>query len=65
MTDAVKKPNKYTTMPGDSLAGIAHRELGDNSRWAEIRDLNSDAFPYMRSFEYYPVGSSIILPEAA
>jgi LysM repeat protein len=30
----------YTVRPGDTLSGIAQRELGAASRWTEIADLN-------------------------
>ena len=35
------KPQKYKVRPGDSLGRIARRELGDESRWDEIQDLNN------------------------
>lgn len=54
---------EYTTSPAESLAGIAIRELGDESRWTEIRDLNNKEHPEMSSFDYYPVGSVIQLPD--
>lgn len=52
----------YVTQPGESLAGIAARELGDARRWAEIRDYNAKAFPGMQHHDYYPVGTTIRLP---
>lgn len=55
----------YTTQPAESLAGIALRQLKDESRWVEIRDINAHAFPDMRSHSYYPAGSVIKLPAAA
>jgi len=54
---------EYTTKPAESLAGIAIRELGDESRWKEIRDLNSDIYPDMMSWVYYPVGTVLKLPD--
>ena len=51
----------YVTQPAESLAGIAMRQLNDESRWREIRDLNSGQFPYMGPHDYYPVGTEIIL----
>lgn len=55
----------YTTQPAESLAGIALRQLKDESRWVEIRDINAHAFPDMRSHSYYPAGTVIKLPAAA
>ncbi|HGM5695299.1 TPA: hypothetical protein ACKPZN_001704 [Pseudomonas aeruginosa] len=52
----------YTTRPAESLAGIALRQLKDESRWVEIRDINAHAFPDMQSHNYYPVGTMIKLP---
>ncbi|WP_410921851.1 hypothetical protein [Pseudomonas aeruginosa] len=55
----------YTTRPAESLAGIALRQLKDESRWVEIRDINAHAFPDMQSHSYYPAGTVIKLPAAA
>ncbi|MFU6251954.1 LysM peptidoglycan-binding domain-containing protein [Pseudomonas aeruginosa] len=55
----------YTTRPAESLAGIAIRQLKDESRWVEIRDINAHAFPDMQSHSYYPAGTVIKLPAAA
>lgn len=55
----------YTTQPAESLAGIALRQLKDESRWVEIRDINAHAFPDMWSHSYYPAGTVIKLPAAA
>lgn len=33
-------PRTYTVRPGDSLSGIAQRELGRESQWSAIKDLN-------------------------
>jgi hypothetical protein len=52
----------YTTQPAESLHGIALRQLGDEDRWVQIRDLNCSKFPDMKSWSYYPVGSVIKLP---
>lgn len=49
----------YTTQPGESLGGIALRQLKDESRWIEIRDLNAHEFPDMWPHDYYPVGTVI------
>lgn len=34
----------YVTRRGENLLGIAHRELGDERRWQEIRALNAGDF---------------------
>ncbi|WP_330114117.1 hypothetical protein SA496_15730 [Pseudomonas sp. JS3066] len=52
----------YTTQPGESLAGIALRQLKDESRWVEIRDLNARPFPDMGPHDYYPVGTVLDMP---
>lgn len=52
----------YTTTPGEAVAGIALRQLGDESRWVEIRDLNAHAFPDIGPHDYYPVGTELRLP---
>lgn len=52
----------YTTRPAESLAGIALRQLKEESRWVEIRDINAPAFPDMQSHSYYPAGTVIKLP---
>ena len=55
----------YTTQPAESLAGMAARQLKDESRWIEIRDANAQAFPDMGPSDYYPVGSIIKIPSTA
>lgn len=57
--------SSYSTSPGESVAGIALRQLGDKSRWLEIRDLNAQAFPDMGPNDYYPVGTKLVMPKAA
>lgn len=52
----------YTTRPAEALAGIALRQLGDESRWLEIRDLNAHAFPGIGPHDYYPVGTVLRMP---
>jgi len=53
---------RYETKPAESLAGIALRQLQDESRWVEIRDLNAHAFPDMGPHDYYPVGTVLTMP---
>ena len=55
----------YVTTPGESVAGIAARQLGDQSRWIEIRDLNALEFPDMGPHDYYPVGTKLVMPKSA
>ncbi len=52
----------YTTRSGESVAGIALRELGSEKRWREIADLNAGKFPEMLGADYYPVGTVLMLP---
>ncbi|CAN7543832.1 hypothetical protein LJR130_003838 [Variovorax sp. LjRoot130] len=52
----------HTTQPAESLMGIALRQLKDESRWTEIRDLNASNFPDMGPHDYYPVGTVLKLP---
>jgi hypothetical protein len=53
---------KHTTQPGESVMGIALRNLGDEHRWREVADLNADRFPGMGPSDYYPVGTVVYLP---
>jgi hypothetical protein len=53
---------RHWTQPAESLMGIALRQLKDESRWTEIRDLNAASFPDMGPHDYYPVGTAIKLP---
>lgn len=55
----------YTTNPGESLLGIALRELNHGPGWSEIRDLNADRFPDMGPHDYYPPGTVLVLPALA
>jgi len=52
----------YTTQPGESLMGIALRQLKDEDRWPEIRDLNADRFADMGPHDYYPPGTVLNMP---
>ena len=53
---------EYTTNPGESIAGIALRQLGDEKRWQEVRELNEYQHPGMVATDYYPPGTLIIIP---
>ncbi len=57
-------PLTYVTQPGDSTMGIALRQLRDESRWTDIRDLNVDAFPDMGPHDYFPVGTLLVIRKA-
>lgn len=52
----------YTTHPGESVMGIALRQLKDEKRWPEICDLNADRFPGMGPHDYYPPGTVLTMP---
>lgn len=52
----------YITNPGESLKGMAARQLKDSSRWVEIRDINAVKYPDMGPHDYYPAGADIWLP---
>jgi len=63
-TEQQPKYGTYTTNPGESLMGIANRDLRSSDRWTEIRDLNAQAFPDMGPHDYYPVGTVLRMPAA-
>jgi LysM repeat protein len=50
----------YTVKSGDSLWRIAKRELGDQSKWKQIYDLNKDR---LKSPDQLKVGQVLRLPE--
>jgi hypothetical protein len=52
----------YTTTPGESIMGVALRQLGNERRWQEIRRLNADRFPNILPHDYYPVGTVLNMP---
>lgn len=60
-----KPDSTYTTQAGESLMGIALRQLGDKRRWEEIRDANATRFPDMDPHDYYPVGTELVMPSSA
>lgn len=50
----------YTVKPGDTLSGIARRELGSSGRAMEIADMNKSV---IKDPDTLPLGVSIRLPE--
>jgi ABC-type amino acid transport substrate-binding protein len=58
---AVVEPTarKVVVQKGDTLSGIAARELGDKDRWKEIWEKNRSRFPNPHLIE---VGDEVILP---
>jgi hypothetical protein len=52
----------YVTSPAESIVGIAFRELKNDARWLEIRDLNAETYPDMHQHDYYPVGTVLLMP---
>lgn len=57
ITDASVR--KVKVKPGDTLSGIANRELGDTGRWKEVWELNKSRFPNPHLIE---VGDEVVLP---
>jgi ABC-type amino acid transport substrate-binding protein len=49
----------YSIQKGDTLSGIAAKELGSPARWSEIWELNKSRFPNPDSVD---VGDEILLP---
>jgi nucleoid-associated protein YgaU len=52
-------PRTYVTRKGDTLYGIAKRELNDPSKWRSIYEINRSVLP---SEKVVPVGLTIALP---
>ncbi|MSP55928.1 MAG: transporter substrate-binding domain-containing protein [Myxococcales bacterium] len=50
---------KVKVKPGDTLSGIANRELGGTARWKEVWELNKSRFPNPHLIE---VGDEVVLP---
>lgn len=62
-SDKAKKDARvYVTRKGDTLYGIAKRELNDPSKWKSIYEMNRRVLP---SEKVVPVGLALELPEAA
>ncbi len=64
-SEASSAPLTYVTQPGDSTMGIALRQLRDQARWTDIRDLNAEAFPEMGPHDYFPVGTLLVIRKAS
>ncbi|UXL06438.1 LysM peptidoglycan-binding domain-containing protein [Achromobacter xylosoxidans] len=60
---ASAEPATYTTRPGESVMGIALRELGDEKAWRHILACNPQ-FADLLPHEYFPVGTVLTLPQA-
>ncbi len=54
--------NVYVTQPGEMIAGIALRQLGAESRWPEIADLNAGEWAGMGPNDMYPPGTKLRIP---
>lgn len=60
---ASAEPATYTTCPGESVMGIALRELGNEKAWRHILACNPQ-FADLLPHEYFPVGTVLTLPQA-
>lgn len=65
LLNAMPVYTEYVTTPAESVAGIAARQLGDQERWIEIRDLNALHHPDIGPHDYYPVGTKLRMPAKA
>ncbi|MDO4587779.1 MAG: hypothetical protein Q4C95_10850, partial [Planctomycetia bacterium] len=53
----------YVTKKDDNLITIAESELGDASRWGEIKKLNASVIEAMKGNPYFQAGTTIYLPK--
>lgn len=60
-SDAQQEPRTHTTQGGESLAGIALRQCGNESHWRDIIALNPDFSGWLPP-DYFPVGTVLKLP---
>lgn len=51
----------YVTEHGESISGIAMRQLGNERAWLSILEMNAKEYGILKSFEYFPVYSVIKL----
>ncbi|WP_438435400.1 LysM peptidoglycan-binding domain-containing protein [Gorillibacterium sp. sgz500922] len=56
------RPQTYKLQPGDTLIEVAHKVLGDSSRWREIQLLNGLSDADLRKM---PVGLVLKIPQGA
>jgi len=54
----------YETQPGESVMGIALRELKNEDRWLQIITLNQNVYGEMSPHDYFPAHHFIRLPKA-
>ena len=52
-----RSPHEYRVRKGDTLGGIARRELGSESRWSELKELND-----LRDSTIVP-GQTLLIPD--
>ncbi|PFH12910.1 hypothetical protein [Burkholderia sp. JKS000303] len=57
----VERPRTHTTQPGESVAGIALRQCGNEDQWRSIIALNPE-FSDHTACDYFPVGTVLTLP---
>ena len=43
---------KHVISQGETLQEIAHYELGDMSKWTDIRDINDLEYPYIVAINF-------------
>jgi hypothetical protein len=54
----------HTTQPGESVAGIALRQCGNEAQWRHILECNPE-FEDLLPNDYFPVGTVLMLPTIA
>ena len=54
----------YIVKKGDCLWSIAYKELGNGTRWTEIRDSNKDKYTSLQTNTTIQIGWVLTLPEA-
>ncbi len=56
------RPNEYVVQDGDTLSGIAQRELGDSRLWMDLFELNLDRID---DPDRIPIGARLRMPSRA